>query len=64
VRLLFVSKLEKFTRRAEIFCQMSKFESNNAYFGDFEKTYFLDGIKKLENRWAKFIELEGDYVEK
>jgi hypothetical protein len=35
-----------------------------AYFGDLEKTYFLDGLKKSENRWTKCIELEGDYVEK
>jgi histone-lysine N-methyltransferase SETMAR len=35
-----------------------------AYFEGLEKSYFLEGIKKLENRWAKCIELKGDYVEK
>jgi histone-lysine N-methyltransferase SETMAR len=35
-----------------------------AYFAEFEKSYFLEGIKKLEYRWAKCIELKGDYVEK
>lgn len=48
-----------------------KFESNEeviaateAYFADLEKTYFSDGLKKLEHRWVKCIELKGDYVEK
>jgi len=35
-----------------------------AYFADLEKTYFSDGLKKLEHRWVKCIELKGDYVEK
>lgn len=38
--------------------------ATEAYFADLEKNYFLDGIKKLEHRWTKCIELEGDYVEK
>ncbi|KAL3218377.1 hypothetical protein MRX96_031567 [Rhipicephalus microplus] len=29
-----------------------------------EKTYFHEGIKKLEDRWVKCIEWKGDYVEK
>jgi len=48
-----------------------KFASNEevvaateAYFADLEKTYFSDGLKKLEHRWVKCIELKGDYVEK
>jgi hypothetical protein len=28
------------------------------------KTFFVDGIRKLVNRWTKCIEKEGDYVEK
>lgn len=36
----------------------------NAYFEEFDKSYYLDGIKKLEYRWTKCIELKGDYVEK
>ncbi|XP_042317754.1 uncharacterized protein LOC121927857 [Sceloporus undulatus] len=35
-----------------------------AYFTDLGKTYVSDGLKKLEHRWAKCIELKGDYVEK
>jgi len=48
-----------------------KFASNEedvaateAYFADLEKTYFSDGLKKLEHRWVKCIELKGDYVVK
>ena len=48
-----------------------KFESNGesiaateAYFADFQKTYFSDELKKLEHRWVKCIELKGDYIEK
>lgn len=36
----------------------------NAYFEEFDKSYFSDGIKKLESRLTKCIELKGDYVEK
>lgn len=48
-----------------------RFESNdevitetNAYFEGLDQSYYLEGIKKLENRWTKCIELKGDYVEK
>jgi hypothetical protein len=48
-----------------------KFESSEvviaameAYFADLKKTYFSGGLKKLEHRWVKCIELKGDYVEK
>ena len=63
VRLLFVSKLEKVTRRAEI-SNEEVIAATEAYFADLEKTYFLDGLKKLEHRWVKCIELKEDYVEK
>jgi len=42
-----------------------KFASNEevvaateAYFADFEKTYFSDGLKKLEHRWVKCIDIQ------
>ena len=38
--------------------------ATEAYFAEFDKPYFLDGLKKLEYRWTKCIELKGDYVEK
>ncbi|CAK9816389.1 Mariner Mos1 transposase [Anthophora quadrimaculata] len=36
----------------------------NYYFADLDKSYYMEGIAKLEHRWTKCIELEGDYVEK
>ena len=41
-------------------------DQTNAYFMDLEKSYFLEGIQKLEKRWTleTCIELKGDYVEK
>ena len=30
----------------------------------FETSYFSEEIKKLEERWTKCVEVEGDYVEK
>ena len=38
--------------------------ATNAYFEGFPKSYYSDGIKKLEYRLTKCIELKGDYVEK
>ena len=34
------------------------------YFKGFETWYFSEGIKKLERRWTKCVEVEGDYGEK
>ena len=39
-------------------------DQTNAYFKDLKKSYFLEGIHKLEKRWTKCIELKGDYIEK
>jgi hypothetical protein len=33
------------------------------YFEGLDENHFRDGIKKLEHRWTKCVEL-GDYVEK
>ena len=38
--------------------------ATNEYFEEFDKNYFLEGIKKLEYRYNKCIQLKGDYVEK
>ena len=35
-----------------------------AYFGRLQLDYYLDGLKKLEDRWNHCILLNGDYVEK
>ena len=34
------------------------------YFKGFETSYFSKGIKKLEERWTKCVEVERHYVEK
>ena len=34
-----------------------------AYFEELSNSYFLDSLKKFENRGAKCIEVQGDYVE-
>ena len=49
---------KRFTSNEEVIDQ------TEAYFEEFDKSYFLDGLKKLEHRWTKCIELRGDYVEK
>ncbi|XP_014486145.1 PREDICTED: histone-lysine N-methyltransferase SETMAR-like [Dinoponera quadriceps] len=36
----------------------------NEYFEGYDAAYYSEGIKRLEQRWAKCVELEGDYVEK
>lgn len=48
-----------------------RFESNeeiefetDAYFGRLQSDYYLEGLKKLEDRWNRCIALNGDYVEK
>lgn len=49
---------QRFTSNEEVIAE------TNAYFEDFQKSYFLDGLKKLEDRLIKCIDLQGDYVEK
>ena len=39
-------------------------EPVNEYLGDQEKTLYFEGIRKLEQRWAKCIALKADYIEK
>lgn len=34
------------------------------YFEEFEGSYFLEGLKKWQDRWKKCVALKGDYVEK
>ena len=38
--------------------------ATNEYFEGFDKNYFLEGMKKLEYRYNKCIQLKGDYVGK
>jgi len=48
--------------------QGKKFTSNEeviaeAYFEDLDVSYYRKGIEILENRYTKYIALEGNYVE-
>ncbi|KAG5335599.1 SETMR methyltransferase, partial [Acromyrmex charruanus] len=46
---------KRFTTREQLIAE------TEAYLEGLDKSYYSDGLKKLENRW---IELKGDYVEK
>ena len=39
-------------------------EAVNEYFGDQEKAFYFEGIRKPEQGWAKCIALNGIYIEK
>ena len=64
LRLFPVSKPEEMVQRKEIHHQRAAHRQNRDYFEGLDKSYYLDSLKKLENRWIKYIELKGDYVEK
>ncbi|KAG5329130.1 SETMR methyltransferase, partial [Acromyrmex charruanus] len=49
---------KRFTTREQLIAE------TEAYFEGLDKSYYSDGLKKLENRWIKYIELKGDYIEK
>jgi hypothetical protein len=38
-------------------------EAVHKWLRDQPKTFFLEGIRKLVDRWTKCIEKEGDYIE-
>ena len=37
---------------------------NNNYFAEKNAEYYLDGLQRWEHHWEKYVELQGDYVEK
>ena len=56
--------LKKWLGGKRFYCNDEIISQTNTYFEDLEKSYFLEGIQKLEKRWTKYIELKGDYIEK
>ena len=36
----------------------------DGYFDELDKSHYKQGVEAIEHRWAKCIELKGDYVEK
>jgi len=49
---------KKFITRKQLIAE------TEAYFEGLDKSYYSNGLKKLENHWIKCIELKEDYVEK
>lgn len=49
---------KRFTSNDEVIAE------TNAYFDRVDKSHFLTSCQELEKRWARCIELKGDYVEK
>ena len=64
LRLFPASKPEEMIRRKEIHHQRATHRRNRGLFEELDKSYYSNGLKKLENRWSKYIELKKDYVEK
>ena len=49
---------KKFTSNVEVIAEIE------AYFAEFDKSYFSEGLKKWQKRWKKHILLKRNYVEK
>ncbi|KAG5328298.1 SETMR methyltransferase, partial [Acromyrmex charruanus] len=49
---------KKFTSNEEVIAE------TEAYFAEFDKSYFSERLKKWQKRWEKCVLLKGDYVEK
>ena len=61
---LYFQTLKKWLRGQRFTSNKEGIAQTDAYFEDLPKSHFLDGLKKLEKRLEKCIELKGDYVEK
>ncbi|XP_033221847.1 histone-lysine N-methyltransferase SETMAR-like, partial [Belonocnema kinseyi] len=57
-------KLNRWLTGKRFYLNEELIAETEAYFGDLPIEYFSDGIKKLENRWTRCIDLKGEYVEK
>lgn len=55
--------LKKFMRGKRFSTNDEVIAAVEAYFTDLPDSYFRDGIHKLESRWNKCIEVQGDYTE-
>jgi len=51
LRLFPVSRPEEMVRRKEIYHQRAAHRRNRGLFWRLDKSYYSDGLKKLENRW-------------
>jgi hypothetical protein len=39
-------------------------EAVNEFFEDQNRGFYFEGYNKLEQRWAKCIDVKGDFIEK
>ena len=56
--------MKKFLRGKRFSSDEEVKEAVTTWFEEQSKDFFSRGIKSLQQKWAKFIELLGDYIEK
>ena len=56
-------KLKSYVRGTQYRSNEGVIEAVYEYLGDQEKAFYFEGIRKLEQRWAKCIALKGIYIE-
>lgn len=56
--------LKKFLRGKFFSSDEQVKEAVSDWFGDHEKEFYSKGIKSLQEKWTKCVELKGDYIEK
>ena len=57
-------KLKSHLRNTQCGSNEGIMETVYKYLWNQEKAFNFEGIRKLEQRWAKYITLKGDYIEK
>ena len=56
-------KLKRWLQGKRFYTNEEVILETEAYFAQFDKSYFFKGIKILEDLWKKCISLQGDYIE-
>jgi hypothetical protein len=56
--------MKKFLRGKRFSCDEEVKEAVTTWFAEQSKDFFSMGIKSLQQKWVKCIELLGDYIEK
>ena len=59
-----IPKLKSHLRGTQYGSNEGVIEAVNTYLGNQETAFYFEGIRKLEQRWAKCTDLKGDYIEK
>ena len=58
------TKFKSYDRFAQFRRNEGVIEAVNEYLGVQENALYFVGVRKLEQRWAKYIALKGDYIER